>query len=518
MATVRSKPVSYSIAHRFVFTLGASIFRGGIGFTSSLLLARWLGPEDYGNMFFLVGTFVAVRTLLDMGTSSAFFTFLSQQSHSGEFVRAYYLWLAIQFLLPILLIGFIFPDKWIANIWKGEPRSLVLLAAAASFMQNGFWAVVSNHGESKRHTILVQSVATGISIFHLAALVFLWFGGWLGLYAILAATAVEYLLAGALVLRRLFFFTDKSSDAGVAEMMPALQKYVSYCLPIVPYSVLGFAAEFADRWLLQSYGGSVEQAFYSVGAQFSSVALIATSSVLRIFWKEMAEANHRGDYARMKLIYRKVSRLLFLVGALTAGYLVPWSSTILELLLGPAYVTGATTLAIMFLYPLHQALGQITSALLYATERVSIQVLSGMVQMVLGIVFTYLMLAPPDAFIPGFGFASNGLAMKMVALQFIGVNAVMYIIARKWRWDFDWTYQPIGLAGCLSIGWLVHSISTSLVAKAMPVPGQMIVAAFLYFCLSCVLIFLFPSLAGATRSELIDLGRRFVNGNFFLRS
>src|SRR5207302_5348904 len=122
---------------------------------------------------------------------------------------------------------------------------------------------------------------------------------------------------------------------------------------------IGFAYEFADRWLLQGYGGSVQQAYYAVSAQFAAIALLATGSILSIFWKEIAEAHHRGDHVRTGMLYKKVSRLLFVIGAVIAGFLLPWAQDLLRLLLGAAYVGGPSTLAIMFLYPIHQSMGQI---------------------------------------------------------------------------------------------------------------------------------------------------------------
>ena len=72
-----------SVRGRFAFTLGANFFRAGLNFTTGMLLARWLEPTRYGNMAFLLGTFLGVRQLLDLGSSSAFFTFLSQRPRTG---------------------------------------------------------------------------------------------------------------------------------------------------------------------------------------------------------------------------------------------------------------------------------------------------------------------------------------------------------------------------------------------------------------------------------------------------
>jgi O-antigen/teichoic acid export membrane protein len=289
-----------------------------------------------------------------------------------------------------------------------------------------------------------------------------------------------------------------------------------YCLPLIPYSWIGFAYEFADRWLLQKYGGSVQQAYYAVGAQFSAVALIATTSILNIFWKEIAEAHYRGDVARTGMLYRRISRLLFLAGAMIAGYLCPWAEDLLHLFLGAAYAGGAATLIIMFLYPIHQSLGQIGGTMLYATERVMLQVVTGMAFMAVSIGVTYLVLAPRNAVVPGLGLASTGLALKMVGVQLIQTNLTAYLIARIWKWRFDWTYQPVGLLGCLGCGWLAHAVVTGIAGPSWPILSVMALGGVLYVVMMAAFVYAMPWLTGLTRTELVlnagNVWRRTITG------
>ena len=117
-----------SIRSRFIFTVGINFFKSLLSFITGILLARLLGPEFYGNMAFLLGSFMGVLRLLNMGSSSAFFTFLSQKTRSRKFVLSFFLWVAIQLITTLIVIGLLFPVHWIENIWLGQELSLVLLA------------------------------------------------------------------------------------------------------------------------------------------------------------------------------------------------------------------------------------------------------------------------------------------------------------------------------------------------------------------------------------------------------
>ncbi len=495
--------MTHSIRKRFFFTVGTNLFRGLLTFVTGMLLARWLGPQSYGNMAFLLGTFIGFRALLDMGTSSAFFTFLSQKPRSRSFVLGFFGWMGIQFLVPTIFIGLLFPDRWIETIWQGESTGLILLAFAAAFLQYSVWPVVQQAGESQRQTIRVQGIGLIVAGAHLLAVALLWLLGVLGLYALFAAIILEYLLASVVAHQCFPYAREGSANTPNLRQESTLQKYWRYCLPLIPYSFVSFAYEFADRWLLQKFGGGVEQAFYAVSAQFAGVALIATSSILRIFWKEIAEAHHKGDHDRTGRLYQKVSRLLFLIGALIAGYLIPWAEEVMQLVLGTAYAGGATTLAIMFLFPVHQSMGQIGSTMLLATEQVRLQVITGIVFMTASIGVTYFILASPQAEIPGLGLASEGLAWKMVGMQILSVNVIAYLIARLWKWPFDWVYQPVSLLGCVGIGAISAMASTWLTGTGWStVVIPMIVGGIFYLLSAIVFVYNMPWLAGLTREEL----------------
>src|SRR5262249_39400973 len=150
---------------------------------------------------FLLGTFIAIRQLLDLGTSTAFYTFMSQRPQSKRHVVGFFTWLAVQFLLVFCVVWLLFPARWVEVIWHGEPRSLILLAFAAAFMQNSVWPVVQQTGESQRQTVRVQGIGAIVAGMHLLVVVLLWSLGVLGLYAIFAAIALEYLLASMVVRR-----------------------------------------------------------------------------------------------------------------------------------------------------------------------------------------------------------------------------------------------------------------------------------------------------------------------------
>ncbi len=499
-----------SIRSRFSFSLFANLSKAIITFGTGMLVARGLGPEEYGTMMFLLGTFTAIRQLLDMGSSTAFFTFLSQRQRSRRFVAGYFTWLGMQFLVPLLAIGLLLPSSLVDLIWNGEQRSLVLTAFLAAFMQSVLWSAILQMGESQRLTRWVQGVSVAVALVHFLLMAMAGWGGWLDVRSILVLMIIEWSIAVAVVVKQLRFSVIPDEPDTLKSVWA---EFWRYCLPLIPYAWLSFAYEFADRWLLHNYAGSVQQAYYSVAFQFGAVAAIATASAINIFWKEIAEAHHQKNHERVALLYRQTSRGLFFVAAAGAGYLVPWAEDILRVTLGVAYVGGGGTLMIMFFYPLHQSLGQIGGTMAYATGRVSVYVKFGMVFMASSMVVTYFVLASTDAPLPGLGLGSLGLAGKMVAMQFLSVNALAYYLARSMEIKFDWIFQPISTVACLAAGYSAYAIPHSLFDTGSYLWLEFLASGIIYLIALICLIVVMPSMAGLRQTDIaavLSIGQRLV--------
>jgi len=495
-----------SVKSRFAVTLAANIVRTGLSFLTGIVIARGLGPEEYGNFTFLLSSFIALRQLLDMGTGAAFYTFLAQKSRPAAFVGSYLLWQLLQFLIPALFIGLMFPRQWVDLIWIGQQRELVLLALLATFLQQQAWQTVAQIGDASRLTHRVQGFGLILSILHFLAIVALWFGGWISVTVIFALIVFEYVVALPLAYRFLRAPTDREDT--LFDWRAMLRDYRAYCQPLILYSWMGFAYAFADTWLLRNYGGATEQGFYAVSNQLSSICLLATTAIIQILWKEIAEAHRQQDHLRIETLFRRTSRFVFWFGAAVSGLLIPWSAEITRTLLGPAFADGAAALAIMLLYHTYGALGQVMGIMFLATRRTKPQVVIGIIFMAISIPVSYLVQAPASAPVPGLELGGIGMAVKMLALVIINVNVIGWWIARTSGWRLDWHYQPVGIGAMLACGWLAYRIGEfGMLRGSLPVQSAVALVAFVM--LAGATLWAMPWIAGTTRKEITQLLTRF---------
>jgi O-antigen/teichoic acid export membrane protein len=490
----------YSVKSRFSISFFSNAFRGTLTLVTGLLIGRSLGPQNYGDFVFLMGTFVGVKQLLDMGSGHAFYTFICQKPRGKKFVASYVAWQGLQFLLPLIFIGLLFPDQWIARLWVGQGKGLILIAFVATFMKDNAWVTMSNIGESFRLTREVQFFNIFIVVTHFLLILALSWTQHLSLYFLFSLIAIEYLVAICVAFRVLCGnrLVDERFDG-----KKVWNGYFNYCAPLILISVLGFGREFTDRWFLQKYGGSEEQGFYGIGYQLVVVSLLATASLLRIYWKEIAEAHENNDLERMYKLHHKVCRFLFMVAALISGFLIPWSEEIIRLFLGPAYLGGSPALAVMFLYPIYQSLGLIGGSFLLAVEKTKPKVVLEGLVIIIAIPVSYFVQAPVDAPLPGLELGSLGMALKMVILCVVSSNLVLWWIARHYSWKFDWVYQVLVLAVTFMLGQLsfegVKFLSTILPMNLIFKGG---IALLAYTLVAGISLWFIPRIAGLTRDEI----------------
>ena len=496
-----------SIKSRFAITLAANIMRTGLSFLTGIIIARGLGPEQYGNFTFLLGSFIALRQLLDLGTGTAFYTFLAQKPRPAAFVKTYLLWQLLQFMIPAVVIGLLFPQQWVDLIWIGQQRELVLLALLAIFLQQQAWQTVTQIGEASRLTRRVQYFSLVLSILHFLAIVALWFCGWISITAIFALIVLEYVVALPLAYR--FFRAPMDGDDAPFDWRAMLRDYRSYCQPLILYSWMGFAYAFADTWLLRNYGGGAEQGFYAVSNQISSICLLATTAVIQILWKEIAEAHRKQEHLRIETLFRRTSRFVFWFGAAVSGLLIPWSGQITRVALGPDFSEGAAALAIMLLYHTYGALGQVMGIMFLATHQTRPQVIIGIIFMAISIPVSYLVQAPAAAQIPGLELGAIGMAVKMLALVVVNVNVMGWWIARTNGWRQDWHYQPLAIGAMLLCGWLAYRIGDFEMLRGS-LPAQSAAALVAFVILAAATLWAMPWIAGITRSEITQSLARFL--------
>jgi O-antigen/teichoic acid export membrane protein len=477
-----------------------------------MLIARALDPAGYGDLMFLLGSFMAIRSLLDLGSSNAFFTFLSKRARGRRFYQTYFFWLAFQFTATSVLVGLIIPSSIFDRIWLGHNREIVLLAFVAAFMQQQVWQTVVQIGEAMRKTVKVQFMNLAVALMYLTVVLLALEYGRLSVELILLILIGQYVVAAVAAYR----FLEKDIESPLVDEKSTkeiLRDYWQYCKPMFALALVAFTYDFANKWMLQKFGGATQQGFFQIANQFAAVSLFATTSILNVFWKEIAHAWEIHDHARVAMLYRRVSRGLVMLGACISGLLLPWSEQIVSIFLGSAYAHAWPVLAIMLLYPIHQSMGQIGGTMLLASGQTHRYMFVSVATMLVSIPVTYILLAPTmGVWLPGLEMGAMGMASQMVLLGIVSVNVQAWVIARDGGWEFDWVFQIVGIPMMIGIGvavkYLVGKLWVLENAGMHELLAPVIVMSGAYLLIVMTVIWQFPWMVGLEHSEIKRIVKR----------
>lgn len=508
---------STSVKLRFAISVGANILRALISFATGILIARALNPVGYGELMFLMGSFIAIRSLLDLGSSSAFFTFLSKRSRGVRFYLAYFLWLTLQFGATLLMLWLVLPSGLFVKIWLGHERGIVMLAFAAVFMQQQLWQTVTQIGEAMRKTVKVQLMNLTVALTYVTVVLLLLTFWSLSVQRVLIILIMLYSIATVLA----YQFLKRDIEVPAEPERSAreiFQDYWDYCKPMLFLALVGFAYDFSNKWMLQRFGGSAQQGYFQIASQFAAVSLLATTSILNVFWKEIAHAWEAQDLVKVANLYQRVSRGLVMLGAIISGLLLPWSEQIVTITLGMAYSQAWPVLAIMLLYPIYQSMGQIGGTMLLASGQTRNYMRVSVFTMLVSIPLTYFILAPTSGgLLPGLDMGAIGMAGLMVVLGILSVNVQAWVIARYGGWKFDWAFQVVGIPLMIAVGGVAKWLAVALwPIEAINVSGLIVpvtIAGSIYLCMVAVAIWWLPWLIGTNRGEIGSVLRRALGNS-----
>lgn len=496
-----------SIKVRFASTFIANTIRFAMSFFAGMFVARTLGPADFGNFNFLLTSFTSIALLIDMGSSSAFYTFISRKKRSRGFYVYYLSWVAVQFLISLLLATVLMPEWLREATWLGHGRGIVVLSLFASFSVNQLWQITNYSGESIRATVRLQAFNVVLSLFHMTGILLIIRLGAMTVSNLFFFMGCEYVVFSLLFARKIRtgLVEPDPKDAGAETFGEVFKEFRAYCYPLIITSWASFAYSFTDNWLLQRYGGAVQQGYFGIGMRFTFLASIATTSMMKVFWKEIAESAEMKDMEKVKVLFKKVTRLLYFSAAGLSCFLIPFSKELLVWLLGPEFAAGWVSLTILLLYPLHQATGQVSTATFMALGWTKAYRNYSIGVMLVSIPVTYFVLASPDAYIGGLGLASTGIAIKMVAVTAVSVNIMVYMLSRKNNWEYDFWYQPAVLGLLLPMAFAAKYVASSLLGSALgtvSTPTLLVSASVIYLTAPLLVLYKFPRLAGLEKEEI----------------
>ena len=496
-----------TVKKRYIVTLFSNVIFFLASFVTAGIVPRALGPKQLGDFSFLSRVSSALRNLVNMGTSSAFFNYNSKYEHTGPLVKVYSIWYFCQLLIIMSLAGLALLIGLKELIWPGQQLKYIIWVIIFDWILFSV-NILKQLSDSKGYTTRAQLVNLAIGLVNIILLVTFAIKGLLNLSKYIAIQTLCSACISLFII--LLVILPHREVYWIGQIKGRLREFYKYfynfCHPLVVIMFISFIFEYLDRLFLQKFSGSIKQGYFHLASSWAAFAAIFATSILSIYKREIANSLGQNNIFRAAEIFSRYLKMMFFFTLVLAMFLAFHAEILLALIAGPKFKEASVVVIIMAFYPIHQVYGQLGGGAFYASERTALLRNISTIAMLIGIPFSYLLLASPYMPIPGLGLGAIGLAVKVVIWNFIVVQIYLIYNCRFFKLSprtFWWhqIYCFVTLSGIMfltkeTIGLLLKGSGSSLVIL------KLFVEVLVYFGAVAGLVYLFPKIAGIRRDEI----------------
>lgn len=391
------------------WTTISSIFRAGLQFAQMAILARLLGPADFGLMALVTATLAFASIFADMGISSAIIhrRDVTQQQLSSLF------WLNVSASSGLMLLLMLLSPLF--AYFYGEPRlAELLLWASCLFLINGLGQQLRVNAEKVlefRKLAIIEIIAAllGFAVAVSSAL----YG--VGVYALIWGSLINALMTTVLSWLILANGWRPTFCLKLAEIKTFL-KFGAY---MVGNNIANTINSMLDIFLGGHLLGASALGLYSLPRNLAlQIAGLINPIITRIGFPVMAAVQHEPD--KVRSIYLKTMRMTASVNFPIYFGLAVYAPSVVQIMFGEQWAASSDTLRILAFWGLIRSTGNPVGSLLLAVGKADLQFKWNLL---------LLCFIPPVLWI-GARYGINGLALSLLVMQAILFIPAWYFLVK----------------------------------------------------------------------------------------
>lgn len=342
---------------------GVSAFRGAmmvtgstyvtyaLGMLTSIVIARTLGPDDFGRYAYVVWLAGLLVLVVNNGITTTAIRFVSESLGRGsaEVAGSVHGWLLKRQLASAALVGIaflVFLPQFKPTGWEHEGLGLFAVATLAAGMCKAWFIFDVSIAKGHGHYGIEAGATVAMSLFNIGAvLLLLWMGAGLEAYVVLFAfVGAGHAIAGRTLRRRANLLPN------YIRLEPALQPRVRSHLWWTVLLVLAWALsnKSIETFLLNRTVGAAAVGYFAIAAALTRGGIDMLSSGLgTVLMPMMSHAYGSGGSERVGPIVAGAVRYYAALGLLLAGAGALAAPALVVLLYGNAYGEVVLPLQVM---------------------------------------------------------------------------------------------------------------------------------------------------------------------------
>lgn len=318
-----------SLLRNVGYSSAGQVARVVLGLANSILLARWLGPADYGTYALLIATIGLLNLVGGFGLQSAFGFVVGKRRYPVPQIAGHVVWLCLAVAVAIALLVYAIPTKFV-SVLLGDlsPKALWLaFALALSTLLLGFVNGILLGLDKIKLLVLLST--SGVLLNTMLILVLLVALGWgiTGAILQLVLSGIVMSCAAAVVLVRTAGIDLRPNPKLIREMLIFGGKlHPGY----LGYNLLNRV----DIYFVNHFGGTAATGLYSIAVGVAEKLWIIDQSVSQAVTPQIISL----DRVRAGELTRRSFRLAFWTVALFAACSALLSPVLIPLVYGAEYI------------------------------------------------------------------------------------------------------------------------------------------------------------------------------------
>ena len=416
------------IKKNFIAKLSANFLNIFVNGLIGLFLPRLMGPHTYGTYGFLSNFFRNIIQFFDLFISPGFYVIYNKKKQKSLVAFAHY-YIFIFFLLNIILILLVNSNSTLSSVIfkESKPLEIVLMSVLAFFN----WTILlyANIFDSENSTVFFEkNRIISKCFFFFFFLVIFWTNNFSIVFVILIFILSNLFLI-SISFRELFRPVLFYWQHVLSIFIKSLKTLTLYNAPLIAYSVCAVIILQSEIIMINYFYGSEEMSYLAFSYQIGTLIFVFSSSLTPLIIKKYVDDVKLNNFSSIgKSFSNEVSYLFYLIGFFSI-FLFVHAEDAIKLIAGAEYLPGLYTFKLYSLYPMHQTLGQISSAFFFASNRVKVY---SRVNITIAIIFAFLsayFLLPINH--GGAEMGSKGLVIKMLLSQIFSVYILLFVIYKS---------------------------------------------------------------------------------------
>jgi len=452
--------ISINIFKNSIWNLFLFASQGVTGIVTSILIARYLGPElmgEYSYIIWLIGVIVILISIGLPNTITKFLSELISGEHKESAQTIYAKLLQLQFIIALLITIMVMIVFSIKLSPGTRDCYLIAFLSLIPVCMSMFLTAVFHGLQNFKITSIVGSA---INLFQLVLIVLVinLNVGLKGLVAIPLISGVIQLLILAKRIKRTFNFT--SSFKITKELR---NKVIRYSLNVYWTIVLSMIVwQKSEIFFLKLFSSTEEIAFYSISFNMAIIIIGFATLFSTVIFPILSNFHGAGDRVGIQNVYNKSIKAIFIFYLPICIFFIATAKPLVLLMYSSKYYAVYPLLIILVVSAIFSAVGIIFAHLIFAVNRADIQAKYVTLQAILNILLDILL-------IPHYG--ATGAALANSSIRIVSFPIWLWIIQKQLGFSFPFKEVfmsilpniPLALILCLVGNYYPHTIGIMLV-------------------------------------------------------